>query len=81
MACGAPVVCSNASSLPEVAGEVALTVPPKDPTALAAAVSRVLTEPGLATAMREQGLRWAKNFQWERCAEETVGVYRSVAGM
>jgi alpha-1,3-rhamnosyl/mannosyltransferase len=79
MACAAPVVCSNTSSLPEVAGDVALTVAPTDHAALAAAVSRVLSEPGLATTMREKGLRWAKHFRWERCAEETVDVYRSIA--
>jgi glycosyltransferase involved in cell wall biosynthesis len=78
MACAAPVVCSNASSLPEVAGDAALTVPPSDSAALAAAVGCVLSEPGLSAAMREKGLRWAKNFQWKKCAEETVGVYKAL---
>lgn len=79
MACGAPVACSNASSLPEVAGDAALLVPPTDDEALAAAVGRVLHEPGLAAGMREQGIVQAARFRWDRCAEETVGVYAETA--
>ncbi len=75
MACGAPVVCSNASSLPEVAGGAALLVPPTDDEALAGAVARVLREPGLAAGLREQGFAQAARFRWDRCAAETVGVY------
>lgn len=75
MACGAPTVCSTISSLPEVAGDAALLVPPTDDEALAAAVQRVLTEPGLAEAMRSKGFQQAAGFRWERCAEETVAVY------
>jgi len=79
MACGAPVVCSNASSLPEVAGGAALLVPSTDDEALAGAVARVLREPGLAAGMREQGLAQARKFRWARCAGETVGVYVETA--
>lgn len=76
MACGAPVVCSNVSSLPEIAGDAALTVAPTDDEALAASVSRVLDDPDLARSLRERGLRRAAGFRWERCAAETVAVYR-----
>ncbi len=76
MACGAPVVCSNVSSLPEVAGDAALTVAPTDDEALAAAIRRVLVEPGLADTLRARGFVQAAQFRWDRCAQETVAVYQ-----
>jgi glycosyltransferase involved in cell wall biosynthesis len=78
MACGSPVVCSNTSSLPEVAGEAALLVDPTDVDALAAATGRVLADVGLRQAMREKGLAQAARFSWERTARETLAVYESV---
>ena len=80
MACGAPVVCSNVSSLPEVAGDAALLAPPTDDEALAAAIKRILTEPGLASALSTKGFAQANRFQWERCARATVEIYRQVRG-
>ncbi len=77
MACGTPVVCSNTSSLPEVAGDVALTIPPTDDAAWAEAIQRVLREPGLRADLRERGLRWAGQFTWQRCAAETLALYRA----
>jgi glycosyltransferase involved in cell wall biosynthesis len=76
MACAAPVVCSNASSLPEVAGDAALLVPPTDAQALADAVALILTQPALAAALRQRGLQQAARFRWETCAAQTVAVYR-----
>jgi len=76
MACGAPVVCSDTSSLPEVAGDAALQVMPTDAEAWAAAIGRVLTEPGLADVMRTKGLVQAAKFRWDRCAQETVAIYQ-----
>lgn len=78
MACGAPVVCSNTSSLPEAAGDAALLIDPLDDEALATAIQRVINEAGLADAMRAQGLIHATQFRWERCAAETVGLYREI---
>ncbi len=78
MACGAPVVCSNVSSLPEVAGDAALLVDPLDGDALFAAVRRVLTEPDLARYLGVAGQRQAAGFRWDRTAAETVGVYAAV---
>lgn len=77
MACGAPVVCSNVSSLPEVAGNAALLVAPQDDAALAAALQRVITEPGLAENLRSQGKAQAARFTWDQCAKQTVGLYRA----
>jgi glycosyltransferase involved in cell wall biosynthesis len=80
MACGAPVVGSDISSLPEVAGDAALLVAPQDDAALAAAIHLVLTQPGLAAQLREKGLRRAARFRWATCAAETLEIYRLAAG-
>ena len=80
MACGAPVVCSNTSSLPEVAGDAALLAPPTDATALADAVALVLSQPALADVLRRKGLVQAARFRWERCAAETTAVYAAAVG-
>ena len=77
MACAAPVVCSNASSLPEVAGAAALLVAPTDDLALADAVALVLAQPALATELRHRGVQQAGRFRWETCAAETVAVYQT----
>jgi glycosyltransferase involved in cell wall biosynthesis len=78
MASGAPVVCSNASSLPEVAGDAALMVAPDDPGGFARAVERVLADGELRGELRARGLRRAAQFTWERTARETQGVYARV---
>ena len=59
MACGAPVVCSDTSSLPEVVGDAALTVDPLDTEALTEALSRVLQDEALAADLRARGRRQA----------------------
>ncbi len=76
MACGAPVVCSNTSSLPEVAGDAALLVDPLDVSALADALARVLQDAALREQMRARGLAQAARFSWARAAAETLAVYR-----
>lgn len=78
MACGAPVVCSNTSSLPEVVGDAALMVNPIDTQALADAMREVLTHAELRAEMRRKGLLRARRFSWKRNAEETMEVYRKV---
>ena len=78
MACGTPVVCSNAASLPEVVGEAAITVDPYDVEALAGAMHRVLADADLQQDLRRRGLERAAGFTWERTAQETVQVYREV---
>ena len=64
MACGAPVVASAVTSIPEVVGDAALLCDPRSPQELADAVRRVLEEPGLAESMRERGLAQAGRFTW-----------------
>ncbi|HUT61565.1 MAG TPA: glycosyltransferase family 1 protein [Phycisphaerae bacterium] len=78
MACGTPVVCSNAASLPEVVGDAAITVDPYDVEALADAMHRVLSDPDLAHDLRRRGLERAAGFTWEQTARKTVEVYREV---
>ena len=81
MACGVPVVCSNAASLPEAAGGAALLVPPDDPQALAKALERVLTDPDLAGRLRQQGLDRAGRLTWEKTARQTLAVYERAVGI
>ena len=78
MACGTPVVCSNAASLPEVVGDAAITVDPHDVEALAGAMQRVLADADLQQDLRRRGLQRAAGFSWERTARETVAVYERV---
>ncbi len=75
MACGVPVVCSNSSSLPEIAGQAALMVDPFDVDALSKAIERVLQDDALRITMREEGLKRAAQFPWERTARETLAAY------
>jgi glycosyltransferase involved in cell wall biosynthesis len=79
MAAGTPVVASNTSSLPEVAGDAAILVSPMDTGALADAIDQVLVSPSLATELRARGLNRARQFAWQRTAAETIKVYRAVA--
>ena len=78
LACGTPVVCSNASSLPEVAGDAALLVDPLDVEGLAAALERVLRDEELRAELIERGFEQVRKFSWERCARETLDVLERV---
>jgi glycosyltransferase involved in cell wall biosynthesis len=76
MACGAPVVCSDGSSLPEVAGDAALLVDPTDTRAVTEAVRNVLTHPDVACTMRRNGMQQARKFSWKQNASRTMELYR-----
>jgi glycosyltransferase involved in cell wall biosynthesis len=78
MACGTPVICSNVSSLPEVAGDAALLVDPTDSEALAAGLARLVADEGLRRELIERGFRQMQRFSWRRCAEETLQVLEEV---
>jgi len=80
LACGTPVVTSSVSSLPEVVGDAALTVPPLDEGGLATAMERLLNDGELAATFRERGLRRAAEMSWRRVARETAQQYRKVLG-
>jgi glycosyltransferase involved in cell wall biosynthesis len=76
MACGTPVVCSNVSSLPELGGAAARYFDPRETGQIADAIAGVVRDGNLRAEMREQGLRQAARFSWQRAARETLGVYR-----
>jgi glycosyltransferase involved in cell wall biosynthesis len=80
MACGAPVVTSNVSSLPEVTGDAAVLVDPTNVESITDGMRRVLADPALAAGMRERGLQRARDFSWERSVERIHRVYRAVGG-
>lgn len=76
MSCGAPVVCSNSSSLPEVVGDAAVQFDPTQPGEIAAALRRVLEDAGLRGELRAKSLMQAKRFSWARAAAATIDAYR-----
>jgi len=78
MASGTPVVTSNVSSLPEVAGDAAVLVDPYDPAAIADGIHRVLTDPALRAGLREKGLARARQFSWETSVRRVREIYREV---
>jgi glycosyltransferase involved in cell wall biosynthesis len=74
MACGVPVICSNTSSLPEVAGPAALLVNPLDTHAIAAAIERVLADTDLRATLVGRGFEQLQKFSWEKAAQQTLAV-------
>lgn len=77
--CGVPVITSNTSSLPEVAGDAALLVDPLDVDAIADAMYRLVTDASLRAELARRGLENVKRFSWEKCARETLAILESVA--
>jgi glycosyltransferase involved in cell wall biosynthesis len=80
MACGTPVVTSRAPALEEIAGDAGLRADADDVDGLAAAVSTVLGDPGLAERLRRRGRERAARHRWSRTADGYADVYASVAG-
>jgi glycosyltransferase involved in cell wall biosynthesis len=72
---GVPLACSNATALPEVAGDAAAFFDPRDPPAMASALRRLLTDEAYAAHLVELGRERAASFTWERCAKGTLAVY------
>jgi glycosyltransferase involved in cell wall biosynthesis len=77
---GAPVACSNTTSLPEVAGDAALFFDPLDVGAIAASVRRILEDGELAEHLRQAGRARAQAFSWEEAARRTLVSYRRALG-
>jgi len=75
MACGTPVVSSNASSLPEIGGDAARYFDALEVEEMAETIGEVWTDADLREEMRGQGLAQAARFSWERAAKETMAVY------
>jgi glycosyltransferase involved in cell wall biosynthesis len=79
MASGTPVVTSNVSSLPEVAGDAAVLVDPYDPVAIADGIYSVLADEWLRRELRRKGLARARQFSWETSIRRVREIYREVA--
>jgi glycosyltransferase involved in cell wall biosynthesis len=80
MARGVPVACSNASSLPEVAGDAALMFDPHDEAAIADALMRLLNDEPLRERLRTLGVAQARRFTWEQTARLTLDSYARALG-
>lgn len=78
MTLGAPVVCSNTSALPEVAGDAALLFDPQQPLELAEAILKIIESPRLRDRLIEQGYQQAAKFSWASTAQKTIEAYRAI---
>jgi len=79
MASGTPVVTSNVSSLPEVAGDAAVLVDPYDPAAIADGIENVLTDERVRRELRKKGLERARQFSWEASVRRVRDIYLEAA--
>jgi glycosyltransferase involved in cell wall biosynthesis len=78
MTCGTPVVTSDVNGLEEIAGDAGLRVDPEDPAAIAAAIGRVVADPGLRSELSRRGIERARRFTWQRCGRETLELLEAV---
>lgn len=78
MACGVPVVTSNTSSMPEVAGGAAMLVDPRDVDGMAAVIARTLHDEGLRERLRAAGIARASQFSWQAAARQVLDLYASL---
>lgn len=78
MACGAPVITSNTSSLPEVVGDAALTVDPHNVAELARAMTRLLGDEKLREELRQKGYERAQLYTWPKSARKMLDVYQKL---
>jgi glycosyltransferase involved in cell wall biosynthesis len=74
MACGVPVITSNASSLPEVAGEAAVQLPPDSPTLWASTMLELLEDASRRTELVAAGFRQARRFAWSKSARQLLAI-------
>lgn len=78
MSCGVPIVCSNATCLPEVAGDAALLVDPLDAEAVADQLERVIRDEALRADLIQKGFKRIREFSWEKTVGEMCEIYRSL---
>tara|TARA_B110000014_G_scaffold263931_1_gene262464 strand:- start:2591 stop:4732 length:2142 start_codon:yes stop_codon:yes gene_type:complete len=78
MACGLPVVCSNAASLPEVVGNAALVADPEDEKTLSNHVLSIITDDNLKESQIDKGLKNIERFSWRKNIEETINLYNEI---
>ena len=78
MACGTPIVCSKTSSLPEVAGDAAIFVDPKDIKSISQGIKHVIENEEVKETFRKKSISRANQFSWKKTAEKTIGVYKKI---
>ncbi|MCX7917546.1 MAG: glycosyltransferase family 4 protein, partial [bacterium] len=78
MRCGVPVITSNVSSMPEVAGDAAILVNPEDEEEIGAAIIKLLDDRELRDKLIKKGLERSKIFTWENTARQTLKVYKEL---
>ena len=81
MACGTPVITSNRSSLPEVAGDAGILVDPQDAYAIGEAMKKLITDEGLRNELQAKGLARARTFTWQRTAQKTLEIMNRAGGL
>jgi glycosyltransferase involved in cell wall biosynthesis len=79
MACGTPVVTSNAASLPEVVGEAGLMLAPDEVDGWTAALKRVWTDAAYRAELADRGVRQAQQFTWQTTSRQIAQTYRNLA--
>jgi len=78
MACGCPLICSNTASLPEVVGQAAIMFNPENTDAIVKAIETVVQNPEVREALVQAGLERVKEFSWERCARQTLEIFKQL---
>jgi glycosyltransferase involved in cell wall biosynthesis len=78
MSCGTPVAAANNSSIPEISGDAAILFDAKDTQELSQVITQVLTDENVRTTLIQKGLERSATFSWEKCARETLSVYKKV---
>lgn len=78
MACGVPVITSNVSSMPEIAGEAALLVDPSNLSEIEKKLKELMLDQKLRNSLIKKGLNQAKKFTWQKCARETGALYQKI---
>lgn len=76
MACGTPIITSNCSSMPEIAGDAGLLVDPHSVESIADAMTRIAAQKSLRESLGAAGLARSRQFTWDECAQRTLGAYR-----
>jgi len=79
MACGCPVIVSDSASLPEVCGDSALYVNPKEPESIANSIMKIIEDTELRNQLVRKGIERAKNFRWENTAKEILKIFEEVS--
>ncbi len=78
MACGCPMICSNTTSIPEVAGDAAIQIAPHDVEGWAKAIEQTVSDKAKRQTMIETGQQRASLFSWEKTVRETMAIYRQL---